>query len=107
LGRRSAELGADVGLVVEGVALGDQAPTGQARRRPARAAEKPVDALPAVAEREVEIAEALRCRAVEGTEDAGAAADILAAHRDRRPPAALGQQAHFGVERLVLVAAVA
>ena len=57
--RRAGQVRAEVLLVVVGVVLSDQAPLRQALRRPARAAEQPVDALVAVAEREVDLADLL------------------------------------------------
>src|SRR5205823_12375931 len=61
--RRAGQVGAEIALVVVGVVLRDQAPARQARRRPARAAEDAVDALPAVAEGQVHVADALGSRA--------------------------------------------
>jgi hypothetical protein len=103
--RRARKLGAAIVLVVVGVVLGDQAPALERLRRPAHAAENPVDALPAVAEREVELAEALRNHAIRRAEEAGAPRDVLHSDRHRRPPAAFGQQPHLGVERLVSIIA--
>src|SRR6185503_21018666 len=72
--RRTGQVGPEILLVVVSVVLGDQAPSRIGR--PPRAAEHPIDAPIAIAERQIDVAELLRCDAVGRAEDYGAAAKI-------------------------------